>query len=73
MLHGETPVFITTAIVAIVAEVESSSTFRETCLEKKKNARNENCVGAMIEHRSHLDRSRFMKICMMCFLRQSEL
>ena len=35
----ETPCFITTAMVATVAEVESSSTFRETCLatgDKKK-------------------------------------
>ena len=32
MLHGETRVFVTTAIVAIVAEVESGSTFGETCL-----------------------------------------
>ena len=31
-LQGETPVFITTAIVATVAEVECGSTFRETCL-----------------------------------------
>ena len=33
VLHGETLVFITTEIVATVAEVESDSTFRETCLE----------------------------------------
>ena len=32
VLHGETVVFIATAIVATVAEVESGSTFRETCL-----------------------------------------
>ena len=32
MLHGETLVFVTTAIVATVAEVESGSTFGETCL-----------------------------------------
>ena len=32
VLHGETLVFITTAIVATVAEVESCSTFCETCL-----------------------------------------
>ena len=32
LLHGETLVFVTTAIVATVAEVESGSTFRETCL-----------------------------------------
>ena len=33
VLHGETLVFITTEIVATVAEVESDSTFRETYLE----------------------------------------
>ena len=32
MLHGETLVFITNAIASTVAEVESGSTFRETCL-----------------------------------------
>ena len=32
VLHGETLVFISNAIVATVAEVESRSTFRETCL-----------------------------------------
>ena len=32
MLHGETRVFVTTAIVATVAEVQSGSTFGETCL-----------------------------------------
>ena len=32
MLHGETLVFVTTAIVSIVAEVEGGSTFGETCL-----------------------------------------
>ena len=32
VLHGGTPVFITTAIAATVAEVESGFTFRETCL-----------------------------------------
>ena len=32
VLHGETLVFIITVIVATVAEVESGSTFRETCL-----------------------------------------
>ena len=34
-LDGETPVFITTAIVASLAEVESGSTFPETCLATK--------------------------------------
>ena len=32
VLHGETLVFFAIAIVATVAEVESGSTFRETCL-----------------------------------------
>ena len=32
VLHGETPVFVTTAIASTVAAVESGSTFRETCL-----------------------------------------
>ena len=32
VLHGETLVFVTTAILATVAEVESGSTFDETCL-----------------------------------------
>ena len=32
VLHGETLVFVTTVIVATVAEVESGSTFGETCL-----------------------------------------
>ena len=35
VLHGETLVFIATEIVANVAEVESGSTFRETCLATK--------------------------------------
>jgi len=35
VLHGETLVFIATEIVANVAEVESGSTFRETCLVTK--------------------------------------
>ena len=39
VLHEETLVFVTTAIVATVAEVESGSTFGETCLatEVQKN------------------------------------
>ena len=32
VVHSETPVFITTAIAVTVREVESGSTFRETCL-----------------------------------------
>ena len=45
VLHGETLVFVTTAIVATVAEVESGSTFRETCLatEIQKVSRNRPC------------------------------
>ena len=45
VLHGKTLVFVTTAIVATVAEVESSSTFGETCLatEVQKVLRNQPC------------------------------
>ena len=32
VLHGETRVFVTTAMIATVAEVQSGSTFDETCL-----------------------------------------
>ena len=35
MLHGETHVKLATSIAETVAEVESSSTFRETCLATK--------------------------------------
>ena len=35
VLHGETRVFVATAIVATVADVESGSTFGETCLATK--------------------------------------
>ena len=42
MLHGETLVFITTAIVATVAEVENGSTLRETCLATQVS-RNQPC------------------------------
>ena len=44
-LHGETLVFVTTAIVATVAEVESGSTLSETCLvtEVQKVSRNRPC------------------------------
>ena len=38
-VNGETLVFIATEIVANVAEVESSSTFRETCLATKVQKR----------------------------------
>ena len=43
VLHGETLVFVTTAIAATVAEVESGSTFGETCLatEVQKVSRNQ--------------------------------
>ena len=45
LLHGKTLVFVTTAIVATVAKVESGSTFRETCLatEVQKVSRNRPC------------------------------
>ena len=45
VLHGESLVFITTAIVATVAEAEMGSTFHETCLktELKKVSRNRPC------------------------------
>ena len=45
VLHGETRVFVTTAIVATVAEVESGSTFGETCLATgvQKVSRNRQC------------------------------
>ena len=51
MLHGETRVFVTTAIVAIVAEVESSSTFGETCLatEVQKVSRNRPCYTRTVQ------------------------
>ena len=39
VLHGETLDFITTAVDATVAEVESGSTFRETCLETEVQKR----------------------------------
>ena len=52
VLHGETLVFITTAIVAIatVAEVESGSTFGETCLatEVQKVSRNRPCYTCLL-------------------------
>ena len=54
VLHGETLVFVTTAIVATVAEVESGSTFRETCLATviKKVLRNRPCykVKRLLKH-----------------------
>ena len=45
VLHGETRVFVNTAIVATVADVESGSTFGETCLatEVEKVSRNRPC------------------------------
>ena len=54
VLHGETLVFVTSAIVATVAEVESGSTFRETCLamEVQKVSRNRPCytVQRLLKH-----------------------
>ena len=57
VLHGETlvlVVFVTTAIVATIAEVESGSTFRETCLvtEVQKVSRNRPCytVQRLLKH-----------------------
>ena len=51
MLHGETRVFVTTAIVA---EVESGSTFGETCLatEVQKVSQNRPCykVQRLLKH-----------------------
>ena len=45
VLHVETLVLVTTAIVATVAEVEIGSTFREICLatEVQKVSRNQPC------------------------------
>ena len=45
VLNGETLFFVTTTIVATVAEVESGSTFRETCLatDVQKVSRNRPC------------------------------
>ena len=54
VLHGETLVFVTTAILATVAEVESGSTFRVTCLatEVQKVLRNRPCytVQRLLKH-----------------------
>ena len=54
VLHGETLVFATTAIVATVAEVESASTFRENCLatEVQKVSRERPCytVQRLLKH-----------------------
>ena len=54
VLHGETLVFVTTAIVATIAEVESRSTFRETCLatDVQKVSRNRPCymVQRLLKH-----------------------
>ena len=54
VLHGETRVFVTTAIVATVAEVESGSTFGETCLatEVQNVSRNRPCytVQRLLKH-----------------------
>ena len=60
MLHGETRVFVTTAIVAIVAEVESGSTFGETCLatEVQKVSRNRPCYTVQRQLK-HVSQRRF--------------
>ena len=54
VLHGETLVLVTTAIVPSGAEVESGSTFGETCLatEVKKVSRNRPCytVQRLLKH-----------------------
>ena len=54
VLHGETLVFVTIAIVATVAEVESGSTFHETCLvtDVQKVSRNRPCytVQHLLKH-----------------------
>ena len=54
VLYSETLVFVTTAIAATVAEVESCSTFRETCLatEVEKVSRNRPCymVQRLLKH-----------------------
>ena len=56
MLHGETRIFVTTAIVATNAEVESGSTFGEICLatEVQKDSRNRPCytVQRLLKHLS---------------------
>ena len=39
VLHGETLVFVTTAIVATVAEVESGSTFGELNLSRNRSSK----------------------------------
>ena len=58
LLHGETLVFFATAIIATVTEVESRSTFRETCIatEVQKISRNRLCYTAqrllkLVSHR----------------------
>ena len=54
VLHGETLVFVTTAVAATVAKVESGSIFRETCLEREvqKVSRNRPCytVQRLLKH-----------------------
>ena len=58
VLHGETPVLVTTTFVAAVAEVESGSTFRETCLatEVQKVSRQRPCykMQRLLKHVSQL-------------------
>ena len=54
VLHGETLMFVTIAIAVTVAEVESRSTFGETCLatEVQKVSRNRPCytVQRLLKH-----------------------
>ena len=54
VLHGETFVFVITAIVVTVAEVGNGSTFGETCLatEVQKVSRNRPCytVQRLLKH-----------------------
>ena len=56
VLHSETLVFVTNAVVATVAEVESGSTFRETCLatDVQRVSRNQPCytVQPLLKHAS---------------------
>ena len=63
VLHGENLVFVTTVIVASIAEVESGSTFRETCLatEVQKVSRNRPCytVQTLLKHVSQPDCTQF--------------
>ena len=63
VLHGETPVLFTTAIVATVAGEESGSTFRETCLatEVQNFSRNQLCY-AMQRLLKHVSQRRCTQV-----------